>query len=316
VNLFDARIPYFVVPQAVVSLTSKIALLAALRVYREGSAVSLVEPAASRYRTRKLSDVRWELQRRGLITEALGLAEIADDRVSLPVGCDYTKLSMGGLKTLIACYARARYSRDAFRFTCTQDQLATDAELSPQSLRDSLVQLRNQELIAVEKIWREGSRITLLDPEFPSGCPIYYIGKWHRDQMDAIPVHERYVVCLAQYDPRNQLKDVCGPVTNYRVVCPFCPRPDWKKGTLRINTAAECDGWHCHCCKRSGDSARLWVKLKWRAGKNDWRSVMATTLETTTTEGHVRVALEGDAPEQTPSSVCNRPTITSCHSGI
>ena len=263
------------IPVGVLKVTGKVALLAAVRVYRDESTATLIEDdQTSRYHRRKLSEVRWELQRRNVITESLEMLETErEDRVALPRDCDYQSLSYAGLKTLIACYARARYSRESFRFTCTQDQLAKNAGLSPFRLRGALRQLESKELIATEKLWREGTRIMLLDPETRSGCPLYYLRQLYAERLDAIPVHDRYKTCLAQYDRRGHLGNIREPVSNYQVVCPFCTRPD-PKGSMRINTGEDNDGWFCFKCKRSGNSARLWARLQWRIGKEDWRSVL------------------------------------------
>lgn len=279
-NLHDTKTPYIALSSKVLTIGRKVPLLAAIRLYALGKISSplplTITDTASPYQKRQLKDTRLELETRNVIFEGSGSWDLipiaSEDRVLIPAQYDYSLLSYGELKTLIACHARCRYSRESFRFQATQRLLAKEAGLTERRLRDALGQLEQRRLVIVKKLWRE-SQITLLDPK--SGIELYFIGKFYRDQLDRMLVHERYEQCLASYDSTGSLGKGSGPVNNFPVVCPFCKSRSSRQGTMRIYSADGEDSWFCHACKRSGTSASLWHKLMWWNDRGDWRKVMA-----------------------------------------
>jgi hypothetical protein len=284
-NLHDCCIQYFPAPLEVLQLHSKASLLTALQIYRwrDINAITVDGRIRTPYQKRQQENILFDLFQHGVITETVDGPQLqpvaesksnAADRVILPSLCDYTSLSLGAIKVLIACYAHCRNKREHFRFTCTQEQLAKEAQLSERKVRDALKALEDSNLILIEKQWRNGTRITLLDPEMPSGVELYHLGRFYQSRLDEIPIHDRYKMMLEDFDSKGHLRNVKSPVQNYRVVCPYCPHPE-RKGTLQFDSTDEGDFWTCHKCGKRGNSARLWASLeRWKTRK-DWRSVIA-----------------------------------------
>jgi hypothetical protein len=183
---------------------------------------------------------------------------------------DFRKLSMSSIRVLLACYSLARYSRTPFQIELTQEKLATRAHVTEKSAREAMKQLQRERLITAEKIWKTGTRITLLDPE--SDTPLFYLGRYQQECRDRVPVFDRYKVLLQDFDPKNKLKDMQGVNGRYQVHCPFCTTTG---SSTSFAFDVEADHWCCYNCRRSGDSARLWVKQQPWIGRTDWRQMMS-----------------------------------------
>ena len=280
-NLFDCGIPYTSVSSLAFKTNSKIAILAAIDAYKAGELLPTIphRQEHTAYRTRKRRDVQAELQRIRILTDGLALEPIAPEaRITLPSFCRYEGLSLAALKTYITCFSLCRYSREAFRFSATQEEMAGIARLSDRRLRDGLHELEQGRLILTRKVWRNPIVITMLDPSGESAVELYSLGDFYRRRMDSIPVHDRYKTMLGPWDPRGQLKDVSGPVANYQTRCPFCLS---RESCLQFDSTDEGDHWVCHRCGLKGDSARLWVKLEpWRS-RVHWQAVLQSTTHQT-----------------------------------
>lgn len=284
-NLWNCNIAYFVVSDRALDLSAKIPLLSALEVYKRNSTDILTDSlGGSRYQSRKMRETRHKLVQKGILSESLELLPIPPEhRIVLPRDLDYSSLIFGTLKTLLTCYSRTRYEREHFRFTMRQSHLAKNAGLSRERLGRSLRALQDRALIETAKIWKQGTRVTLLDPEMPSGCPLWYLADHYERRRNDIPVHDKYKTCLGQYDPRGSLQHSNGAVLNYPVHCPFCKHKS-PKPSMRINTAEDNDFWYCYACKRKGNSDRLFARMVWRIGKADWRQDLKEVEQATVDE--------------------------------
>lgn len=269
-TLWDCAIQYFIVPQQLILLDTKAALLTAIGIYKTGIIPALENKgygrANNRNQRRKLSDNIAELGRKHLITEAMTVPEIATDyRLVLPYKVDYSTISFAGLKVYLACLNHCRYTREKFRFSCTQEELAGYAKLSSRSIRDGLRELEDRLLLKTKKVWQEPTRITMLDPE-GSGVELFFIGDYFKRKMDVVPVFARYQFLLSHYDPRLHLENIREAPGSYQVCCPLCKSKD---RTLQFDPTDTGDHWICHQCDRSGDSVRLWALLtNWREKEN------------------------------------------------
>lgn len=272
-NLYECRIAYTLVPPQLLKLSSRIAVLTALDHYRGLYAAKTPD---SPYRKRKFRETQRELLDKSILAEdSNGEFELnpilTADQVSIPTDLDYAALKLCSIKTLVAAYSRSRYSREAFRFTCRQEELAASAHLSERKLRDALSQLEEKRFISVSKKWRQGSQFTLLDPA--CGTPLYEIGMFYREHMDRIPHTDRYKLILKHCDPRGHLETLNGYVRGYMTVCPYCKYP---KATLRFSATETEDYWKCFRCNRGGDSARLFAAFLWKLDKPDFKATFAS----------------------------------------
>jgi DNA-binding MarR family transcriptional regulator len=292
-NLFDCGVPYTVLPETILGLNSKSAMLTALEIYRSHSPACLEDRAEtsnssslSPYQLRVRSETRRELLRREVLTEADGRLSLIDldmeadrklasDRLIIPTRGGYSRLGLPALKSVIALHRANRYSRTPFRLTLTQQELAKKAGISERSVSGSLRQLVAARFVSIRKIWQTGTEITLLEPE--SGAELYHLGEFYRVRMDSIPVYTRYKTVLANFDPRNQLKDTTAGISGYTVYCPFCTRRG-STPTFRFSSLEDDDQWHCFRCGRSGDSARLWTRMVSWFERTDWRQMLNASV--------------------------------------
>jgi DNA-binding MarR family transcriptional regulator len=281
VNLFNCGIAYTAIPETVLSLRSKVNILAAVTIYRQGSLLSLERgglPNITPYQRRKRSEVASDLVRSGVIAEAedgLRLLDLADSphRIVIPARCDFQRLSMNSLRVLLSLHHLNRYSRTPFMLGMTQDELSRKTDIAKRRLRDALTPLVAEGLIRIEKHWKAASAIVLLDPE--SGCDLYFLGKFFQERLDRIPCFDRYKAILADYDPRDSLRHCRGPAGKFEVHCPFCKRQDgWRSLAFEVDELSGIDRWKCFKCGRSGDSARLYTRLAPWVGRRGWQTLI------------------------------------------
>lgn len=339
-NLFDCRIPYTALPESVLDLTSKVSLVMALEIYRLGS-VSALEGALDKdlnlslspYERRKRSEVARELLRRGVIVRAeqaekaeqaehgsqlkyarYALVDLdmkkdrslAKDRLVIPAQFDYRSLSVASIKLLLALHSLTRYSRTPFRLELTQTELASKTRLAEKSVRTALKELAEARLIKTEKLWRAATRITLLDPE--SGVELYFIGQFHRERLDRIPVFDRYKQCLQNFDPRSQLGNERGPVVKGTVCCPFC-KGNKRTFVFEADELQGIDRWTCFKCKRSGDSSQLWAKLSTWIGKINWRTALAEVMQSDGKQEASRGGVERSSVQPRVQPASTKPSL-------
>lgn len=280
-NLFDCGISYTAIPETVLSLRSKVSILAAVTIYQQGSLVSLERDTATTltaYQRRNRSEIAGELVRRGVIAETedglrLLHLENSPHRIVIPAKCDFSCLSMNSLRVLLTLHNLNRYSRTPFMFGMTQEELSRQTRIARRRLRDALGQLVAEGLIRIEKHWRAASAIVLLDPE--SGCDLYFLGKFFQERLDRIPAFDRYKAVLQDYDPRGQLRNCRGPAGKFEVHCPFCKRQDeWRSLAFEVDELEGIDRWKCFKCGRSGDSARLYTRLAPWIGRRGWQTLI------------------------------------------
>jgi hypothetical protein len=145
--------------------------------------------------------------------------------------------------------------------------------------RKALKELESKRLIEVRQLWRKGVQISLLDPEYGSGTPLYWIAMFNRDRLEGIPAYEWYRTLL--HDPNIPIEtrhEWDSRETDYTLpVCPFCGRRKSLRLTLILNpekSGYEKDAWFCHGCKRGGDVRRLWGLLHFYIDRHDWREAL------------------------------------------
>jgi hypothetical protein len=274
-NLNDCLVPYKTVGIEVLALKTQSAVLKALEVYGTQDCIPLIDRSLGstsidrqrRYQQTKLSDIRRELIRAHVVTEDLEFIPPAETFM-VPSQFDYSTLGFAELKVLFVCYMESKHSRTPFRFQVLRESIAEKAHLSLVPCRRALESLAQRKLILIEQKWREGVLVTLLDP-LHGETTLYSIGKFYRDQMTVLPVHERYRYLLKDYDPRQALANMHSPVRDYGLVCPFCYGGSQAENKRRFRFNSEDDKWFCHNCKRGGDSVRLWGRLYWRMKRNE-----------------------------------------------
>ena len=269
-NLHDCYMQYFEIPEAILTLRSKTAVLIALEIYKsysgsKHSTVTLPESSGpSSYRSRQLADIERELIEKGIVLESetgLKLKSLEaktlekKNRLLLPFKFDYSVLTLTALKVLIAIYAEARYSRTPFQITRTQEEIAERAGVALWGVGKALRLLEEHRLLYTKKLWRENTQISLLDPE--SGTSLFHIGKFYREKLERTPVCLRYASVLYRFDPTGKLTPDSGPMKGCSVNCPFCKS---KKKTFRFDSTDDGDHWQCFNCRRSGDSARFYAR--------------------------------------------------------
>lgn len=255
-------------------------MLHAIAVYRTQS-TKAPDKTLTPYMRRQRADALADLERAGVLLESeetdelepLPLEGEGAGRITVPAEFDYGSVSLAALKTMLACFRFARYSRRPFQFTTTQAELAKSAGLSERSVRDALRELERRYVIEQEKVWQKGTKITLCEPN--AGVPLFYLGEYQRRRLNVVPIADRYRYFLAPYDPKQKLGDVESAVTNYKVFCPFCKSHKGREPSLKFTSTDEGDYWICYNCRRSGNSERLWAKMdNWRES-TDWRTIMA-----------------------------------------
>jgi hypothetical protein len=261
-------------------------VLTALACYREGRAAlfdDLTHNPTS-YRAKQRSTILDELLEKNVLVETETAVELrpvdtethpeaAAYRVTLPSKLDFSSFSPTELKVYIACHKLVRWSRTPFRFTATFRELANEAQVTDRRLGAALRVLGSRELLSAKGQWKRGTTITLLDPEYNSGAALFYLGEYHRQRLNSIPVFDRFKVLLQDYDPRGHLRNIRGPIGKYQTHCPLCKRTPSDEPSFVFDVDA--DHWHCFRCKRKGDSARLWARLERWIGRRDWKSMMS-----------------------------------------
>jgi len=241
-NLLDCSVTYFTSVPAILSLRPK-ALSTALHIHNGGDESSVPE--------------RMKYQ----LAELVGNVRTDDHAFLLPAKLDYEKLSYAGQKTIIACYQQSKHSRTPFRITCTREHLADAAHLSLPHLRKALKELEAKRLLQVRQLWRKGIQLSLLDPEYDSGTPLYWIATFNRDRLETVPPLSWYKLLLHD-------QNISGDAENLSLDCCFCGT----RNKLRVNTVD--DKWYCHSCKRGGDHKRLWGLLHFFIDRHDWREAL------------------------------------------
>jgi hypothetical protein len=297
-------VPYVALPKAALKLHSKTDLLYAITIYRSGRPEAL-GPGLTPYQRRQQSESLARLERAGLLIESddsdallpLPLADTPKGRIIIPAQYDYTRMSLVAIKAVIACHGAARYERRTpFRITVRRTDLAQTAGIAERRLRDALRELEQHHFIQLEKKWRAGTQITLCEPN--SDTPLFYLGDYYRMSRNAVPVCERYRFVLADLDPKGKLGATVGPVTGYKVYCPFCRF----RGSPTFNFTSTDDGdeWRCYNCRRHGDSDRLWVRFaNWRRD-TDWRTIIRDgTAPNSNTDQHDAMNMLGQFEEMT-----------------
>jgi hypothetical protein len=305
-NLHDALIPYTVVPDKILRLMSKLAILCTLDLCKgeseqvifgkrrsdsfrkadgtltagftgyTGSYYRSTHPErVTPYKKRKQADIRYELIRVGIAIEDsdgnLKLMPISqEERIVLPTRYDYSQLTLTELKTLIALHARIRYHRrgDYFRETCTQEQLAETANLSSRKLRDAVRRLEAKLLISTKKSRKPGQEGTRFTLLDPSlsGATIFDIAAFYKERFDALPPYDRYAYCLGIYDTQGLLEE-SSPQRGGSASGVMTMCPFCRTDkSLRFTATLEEDFWKCFACERGGDSARMWALRKWKLG--------------------------------------------------
>lgn len=197
----------------------------------------------------------------------------------LPANLDYSKLSHAATKALIACYWKSKRSRTPYRITLTREQLAEHAQLSARHLRKALIELQKKRLVHIKQIWRKGIQVSLLDPEYESGTALYDIAEFNRMRLNTVPAFEWYRLLLHDKSVPMETRRPWEPGDRDYVVqeCPFCGRSKTFRVTLIQNdtkSGYDKDMWHCHGCKRGGDSKRLWGLLHYYIDRKDWRDAL------------------------------------------
>lgn len=260
-NIYECGFSYFRAPITILELRPK-ALATALRLLRDGSGRPPTWWNGVPVRERRLLEE--------LASKASGDAK----QIMLPSRLRFDELSNAARKTIIACYQKSRYSRTPFRFICTREELAEAAHISGlQHLRRALKELQAMELIDVKPIWKKGIQVSLLDPEFRSGTPMYWIVQFHLQRLETVPAYAWYRVFLKEPTFGPETRNLSGSPADY--VAPHCPLCGHSK-TFRLellrdeSTGDETDRWHCFHCKRSGDVRRLWGRLHFKICRTDW----------------------------------------------
>jgi hypothetical protein len=279
-NMHDAGVLYIPLPASVLRVSRKTELLHAIEIYRRRT-VEAASADLTPWQRRQRRESVTSLQHLGVLQESeenpeklkpLVVDDSAKERITIPAEYDYGALSLVAIKTLLACHAHARYSRTPFRFTVKVADLAKLAQLSERRLRDGLQELQRHRFLTTEKHWRTGTRITLHEPN--SDTPLFWLAEYHRAKRNAVPVCDRYKYLLGAYDPKGKLASTVGPVTAYKVTCPFC-RSHRDGPTFNFTSTDEDDHWICYNCRRRGKSAYLWAKLSNWDQRTDWRSMLS-----------------------------------------
>lgn len=296
-TLFDARVQYFALPKAILTLSTKNAIITALTIYKNtGTALFQAPPVqATSYLSRQLTDVQRELIEKGVLTETddgLRLVDLDPKtnsealslRVVFPYQFAYETLSLTCLKTIIACHSLSRYGRRGgllkqqyFEIITTQSALAIEAGGAERGIGLALKKLKELYLLKTERVRKDGSKtarttkITLVEPG--SGIELSFLGDYFLEQARRVPVHDRYKFLLSHLDPKDKLKDIREGIPNYRVCCPICK--SCKGPTFQFDSTEEGDHWRCFNCRRSGTSEFLWAKYSRWSDYTDWRTIMS-----------------------------------------
>lgn len=258
-NLLDASVSYFLSVLDVLKLRPK-ALQTALELQ-------------SGRRTDVPSGMKAQL---GELAQPIKPSESA---FMLPAHLDFSELSFAAAKVLIALYAHSKHSRKPFRFDGTREELAQAANISsPRIVRKALNELESRKLIRVKQEWR-GIQVSLLDPEFRSGVPLFKIGMANFQHLERVPAYEWYRLLLHDNSiPRETRREWSDRDSDYVLEsCPFCGARKTFRITLILDgnkTGYAKDNWFCHGCRCGGDVKRLWGRLHYGIDKANWKDAL------------------------------------------
>jgi hypothetical protein len=275
-NFTHLAIPYFSVPPSILRLNSKLAILSAIAIYRDGLP-GLEKLFDSKYRKRQRSDVEHSLVNNRVLTEEMEPLSMERDEVlrpdciQLPARFDYGSLSLSALKVFIAAEKMGRYKRESFQFLCTQTEFMDTANIGSKThLVAAVKELETERLIKVKHEHKKPSTYTLLDPE-GSGVPRFFMARYIREKWNALEVSERYTHLFGE--------TVTEQFSDYVMDCPFC----FKKKKMRIGTMNK-DWYKCHSCGAHGDTEKLYIKFVY-GNRNEWaRTLMPTAINPATDE--------------------------------
>lgn len=291
-NLHELLKPFTDISDRTLLLKSKHAVIDALKRYGNGYMERNLENA-SRYHQRQQRQMLEELKLRGILESGtasdaeLHLRPItASEKITIPTNLPYGTLSLAEIKTLIALYKEAKYSRAPyFTYEGTLAELAEAAHLNRVAALRALKSLAAKEwFLTAQKIRVKGkrgvagTRVTLLDNQ--SGIRLHDLAMAHIEARNQLTAPVIYKLALQGYDPRYQLEHINGYVSGMTVLCPFCDKPE---KTFRFTCTETEDRWHCFKCNRSGDSMRLASgPLWWKIGKSEpFKIIAAKILEAT-----------------------------------
>jgi hypothetical protein len=254
VTIVEFGVVYFPIPPSVLRLNSKLSILAALALYRDGGPQGLGKLFETRYRQRQTTDVQYDLVSKNVLTEDSARLELKwhellrPDRIVMPRDFDYESLSFGALKAYIACNQLCRYQRkkSAFRFTCTQEEFAQAAHLSRPHLRKAVKELSEVNLIKVTTEHKKPATYTMLDPG-GSGVECYYLAESSWSVWGKMETWEKYNVMFPALD-------LGGDVTTIAIRCIFCK----KDKAMRVTTTD--DKYRCFACGVHGSSDKFFAK--------------------------------------------------------
>ncbi|HEX4068182.1 MAG TPA: CHC2 zinc finger domain-containing protein [Acidobacteriaceae bacterium] len=280
-HLADIHIPFTKLNDRILDLSSKTAVLEAIRLYGR----DYVESPSERkpYQRRKRQEALSELDSRDLFPEFDDENHAIvplEHRVYIPSrNIPYGTMTLAELKVIIALHRLSlRKRKPFFTYLGTQETLAEKAHLGRKAVIVALRKLKAGGLVRIVKERAKGkkgivgSKIIILDPTSGASLSdLYYFFKVHK--LDRQAPMERYKIGLHGWDPRDQLKTMISS-NGHKVRCPFCRKND---ATLRFTCNATEDSWKCFGCDRHGDSANLMSRLQWRAYK-DKQALIEPTL--------------------------------------
>lgn len=248
-NLSECGVPYFPATDSLLQNRSQRSLLDAIRQQREGKS-----PICRQF--------------------------------TLPKHLPYELLSFGAIKTIIALYQACFYSRHSFVVKIPLKQLAEQALLSDRHTGLALKELEAAKLITAEKVWKQHTKITLLDP-MRSGVPLCEMGERNKAEFNSHPSWYWYDLLLHdgkgvigkpyfdfQLRTGEEVKvvtecplrrigystDENGQDVEKLVACSGNVSADRKKFRIVFRKDGT-DRWHCFRCGHGGTCWDLWLRL-------------------------------------------------------
>jgi hypothetical protein len=269
-KLYELGIPFTKVSTDILLLSSRTAILEALRLYGGKYALGTLKTGTPYSRRKQREDLK-ELAHHDLVTlDANGipsLNEIPGDKAAeVPTLAPWDDLSFAESKTCIALYAVARNQRSPyFTYQGTREELAAIARLNRKATGAALFSLSEKGICNVRAIrdkgsrWTRGASVQLLDSE--SGASLNDRGWFFRNRLNELDVLTRYRLALnPQFDFIHGFTADSGMM----LACPLCLNP---KRTLRVTATETADAWKCFACGKSGDSASLCALRSFRLWK-------------------------------------------------
>jgi hypothetical protein len=255
-KLFTLGVPYTTVNRNILLLSSRNAILKAIRLY---GGIYLTSKAENAIRRRKEREDLREVERCGLVstnTDGIPcLNEIPPNKAfEVPTKLPWDDLSLAELKTCIALYASAKNQRSPFfTFQGTREDLAEIARLNRKATGLALNSLSRKGICRVKPVrdegsrWTKGVQVQLLDRN--SGQSLNNLAWFFIKRTPQLGPTTLYRMAL-----RPQLDDASGYFRNFKLTCPLCL--DSKK-TLRVTVTEDEDLWSCGKCGKFGDSNAL-----------------------------------------------------------